>query len=105
MCSQPILVFPDPARPYLVEADNSGYATGAVLSQLHEDEKWHPVVYISKGLSPAECNYDIYDKEMLAIIRTLEQWRHYLEGAQHTVDVLMDHKNVEYFMTTQKLNR
>ena len=105
MCSQPILVFPDPACPYLVEADSSGYATGAVLSQLCEDEKWHPVAYISKGLSPAERNYDIYDKEMLAIIHALEQWCHYLEGAQHTVDILTDHKNLEYFMTMQNLNQ
>ena len=53
----------------------------------------------------AEHNYDIYDKEMLAIIRALEQWRHYLEGAKHPVQILTDHKNLEYFMTTQKLNR
>jgi len=58
-----------------------GYATGAVLSQMHDDNKWHPVAYISKSLSPAERNYDIYDKEMLAVMCVLEQWHHYLEGA------------------------
>jgi len=78
---------------------------GAVLSQMHDDDKWHPVTYISKSLSPAERNYDIYDKEMLATIHALEQWCHYLEGAKHLVQILTDHKNLEYFMTTQKLNR
>jgi len=105
ICSAPILVFPDPDRAYLVEADSSGYATGAVLSQMRDDDRWHPVAFISKGLSPAERNYNICDKEMLAIIRALEQWRHYLEGAKHPVQVLTDHKNLEYFMTSQKLNR
>src|SRR5882762_9876314 len=105
ICSAPVLVFPDPDRAYLVEADSSGYATGAVLSQMREDDKWHPVAFISKSLSPAERNYNICDKEMLAIIRALEQWRHYLEGAKHPVQVLTDHKNLEYFMAAQKLNR
>src|SRR6266404_754636 len=105
LCSSPVLVFPDPTRPYLVEADSSSYATGAVLSQMRDDDKWHPVAYISKSLSPAERNYDIYDKEMLAVIRALQQWRHYLEGATHPVQILTDHKNLEYFMTAQKLNR
>jgi len=105
LCSKPILVFPTEDRAFLVEADSSGYATGAVLSQMCEDDKWHPVVYISKSLSPAECNYDICNKEMLAVIHMLEQWHHYLEGAKHPVQILTDHKNLEYFMTTQKLNR
>src|SRR5713101_3406497 len=51
--------------------------TGAVLSQMRDDDKWHPVAYPSKGLSSAECNYDIYDKEMLAVIHALEAWCHY----------------------------
>jgi RNase H-like domain found in reverse transcriptase len=51
-----------------VEADASGYATGAVLSQLQEDGKWHLVGFLSKSLSEAERNYDIYDKELMAII-------------------------------------
>src|SRR5882762_9081449 len=81
------------------------HATGAVLSQMRDDDKWHPVAYISKSLNPAEPNYDIYDKEMFAVMRALEQWSHYLEGATHPVQVLTDHKNLEYFMTAQKLNR
>jgi len=72
---------------------------------MRNDDKWHPVAYISKSLSPAERNYDIYDKEMLAVICALEQWHHYLEGTKYPVQILTDHKNLEYFMTAQKLNR
>ena len=52
-----------------------------------------------------ERNYKIHDKEMLAIIRALEEWRHFLEGATHPVEIWTDHKNLEYFMTAKKLNR
>jgi len=52
-----------------------------------------------------EWNYEIHDKEMLAIIRALEEWRHFLEEAQHLVEIWTDHKNLEYFMTAKKLNR
>jgi len=57
---------------------------GVVLSQLSaEDDKWHPVAYFSKSLSKTERNYEIHDKEMLAIIQALEEWQHFLEGAPH----------------------
>ena len=70
-----------------------------------EDGKWHPVAFLSKSLSPVERNYEIHDKEMLAIVRALEEWRHFLEGVEHQVKIWMDHKNLEYFMTTKKLNQ
>ena len=103
--SSPILVFPDDNKPYKLEADSSDFATGAVLSQEGEDGKWHPVAFLSKSLSSVERNYDIHDKEMLAIIRALEEWRHYLEGTKHKFEIWTDHKNLEYFMTAKKLNR
>jgi len=62
------------------------------------------VAFYSKFLSSVEQNYEIYDKEMLAIIRTLEEWRHFLEEATHLVEIWTDHKNLEYFMTAKKLN-
>ena len=62
------------------------------------------MAFYSKSLSPVEQNYEIHDKEMLAIIRALEEWRHFLEGARHPVEIWMDHKNLEYFMTAKKLN-
>ena len=70
-----ILVSPDNALPFGIEADSSDFTIGAVLSQLSaEDDKWHPVTYLSKVLSPVERNYKIHDKEMLAIIRALQEW-------------------------------
>jgi hypothetical protein len=71
--SFPILVFPDNYKPYKLEANSSNYATGAVLSQEGSDGKWHSIAYLSKSLSEVERNYEIHDKEMLAIIRALEE--------------------------------
>jgi len=102
----PVLVSPQDSEPFQVEADSSDFATGAVLSQQSTtDGKWHPVVFYSKSLSSMERNYEIHNKEMLAIIRALEEWRHFLEGATHLIEIWTDHKNLEYFMTAKKLNR
>ena len=104
--SAPVLILPDESRPYRLKADSSEFATGAVLLQeSSEDGKWHPVAFYSKSLSPVERNYEIHDKELLAIIRALEEWRHFLEGAEHPVEIWTDHKNLEYFRSAQKLNR
>jgi len=101
----PVLVSPQDSEPFRIEADSSDFASRAILSQqLPREEKWHPVAFYSKFLSPVERNYEIHDKEMLAIIRALEEWRHFLEGAQHPVEIWTDHKNLEYFMTAKKLN-
>ena len=104
--SAPILALPDNSRPYRVEADSLDFATGAVLSQQNsEEDKWHPVAFLSKSLSPVEQNYEIHDKEMLAIVQALEEWRHFLEGAEHQFEIWTDHKNLEYFMMAKKLNQ
>jgi len=67
--SAPVLISPNLTKPFRIEADSSDFATGAVLSQISsEDEKWHLVAFLSKSLSPIEWNYEIHDKEMLAII-------------------------------------
>ena len=103
--STPILVFPREDKPFLLEADASDFATGAVLSQEGSDGKLHPVGYMSRSLSAVERNYEIHDKEMLAIMRGLEEWRHFLEGAKCKFEIITDHKNLEYFRSAQKLNR
>jgi len=101
-----VLMSPQDSEPFWVEADSSDFTTGAVLSQQSTaDRKWHPVAFYSKSLSSMERNYEIHDKEMLAIICVLEEWRHFLEGATHPVEIWTDHKNLEYFMTAKKLNR
>ena len=65
----------------------------------------HPVAFFSRKLTPAECNYEIYDKELLAIVNCLEQWRPELEGTELPIQILIDHKALEYFMTSKKLTR
>ena len=105
MTSQLVLISPDNSLPFCVEADSSDFVTGAVLSQQSkEDGKWHPIAFYSKSLNAVERNYKIHDKEMLAIIRSFEEWCHFLEGAWHQFEVWTDHKNLEYFCTAKKLN-
>ena len=103
--TEPILAIPDIDREMRVEADASDYAMGGVLSTKCEDGKQRPVAFISKSLNATEQNYKIHDKEMLAVIRCLEAWRHYLEGAKLEFEIWTDHKNLQYFMMNQKLNR
>jgi len=102
--TKPILAAPDLDKEFRVEANASNYATG-VLSMKCSDEMWRPVAFISKSLSDTKRNYEIHDKEMLAVIRCLEAWRHFLEGAAIKFEIWTDHKNLKYFMKAQKLNR
>jgi hypothetical protein len=69
-----VLILPDEFRPYRLKANSSDFASGAVLSQVGSNEKWQPVTFYSKSLSPVQRNYEIHDKEMLAIIQALEEW-------------------------------
>jgi len=69
-----------------------------------EDEKWKLVAFLSKSLNKTKRNYKIHDKKMLAVIKRLENWQHLLEGAKYKFKVWTNHKNLEYFMKTQKLN-
>ncbi|KAH0602480.1 uncharacterized protein H6S33_008819, partial [Morchella sextelata] len=101
----PILTHFDPEKEITVETDASDYVSAGVLSQYDDNGILRPVAYFSKKHSPAECNYEIYDKELLAIIRSFEEWRPELEGAAHPIAVISDHKNLEYFMRTKQLNR
>ena len=102
--SAPSLAMPTDADPYRVETDGSGIGIGAILSQKH-DGIWHPVAFISRSLNDAERNYHAADLEMLAIIFALTEWRHYLLDATHPVEILTDHKNLEFFRKPQDLSR
>jgi transposase InsO family protein len=104
ICSEPVLTIPVDNAPYRLEADSSDYASGAVLSQKVND-KWHPIAYMSKALNETERNYEIYDKEMLAIMTALDEWRQYLMGASEVFEIWTDHQNLQYFRKPQKLNR
>ena len=95
----------DHTRPFQIETDASKYATGAVLTQLDSNGDRHPISFISKTLSPTKQNYEIYDQELLAIIRALEEWCHYIQGSAHTKIILSDHENLTYYREAKKLNR
>ena len=101
---QPVLVALDLDKEMRIEADMSEYAIGGVLSIKCENEKWRPIVFISKLLNEAERNYKIHNREMLAIVRCLDKWRYLLEGAQNKFEIWSNHKNLEYFISSQKLN-
>ena len=100
----PILRHFDPDKEVIMHTDASGFAISGIVSQLHEG-RLHPVAFWSRKCSPAECNYDTHDREMLAIVCAMRHWRHYVEGAKHQVKVYADHKNLEYFMSTKILTR
>jgi len=101
----PVSVSPQELDTFWIEVNSSDFVTGAVLSQqLMIDGKWHPIAFHSKSLFSVEQNYKIHNKEMLAIVCILEEWRYFLEGATHLVEIWTNHKNLEYFMTAKKLN-
>jgi len=87
----------------IVETDAPDYALAAILSIMTKDNEIHPVAFHSRTFSAPELNYDIYDKELLAIFEAFKIWRHYLEGSTSPIDVITDHKNLEYFLTTKVL--
>uniref|UniRef100_A0AAQ4QDM9 Gypsy retrotransposon integrase-like protein 1 n=1 Tax=Gasterosteus aculeatus aculeatus TaxID=481459 RepID=A0AAQ4QDM9_GASAC len=104
-CSAPILTHADPKLQFIVEVDASDLGVGAVLSQRSAvDNKVHPCAFFSRKLSPAERNYDVGNRELLAIKLALEEWRHWLEGTEHPFLVWTDHRNLEYIRSAKRLN-
>ncbi len=103
--SAPILHHPDPSIPFVVEVDASNTGIGAVLSQRQGNPaKMFPCAFYSRKLSSAERNYDVGNRELLAMKAAIEEWRHWLEGAEHPFTVLTDHKNLEYLRSAKRLN-
>ncbi|KIK13956.1 hypothetical protein PISMIDRAFT_17634 [Pisolithus microcarpus 441] len=102
--SAPILTFPDQDRKFCLETDASDFATGAVLSVEAPDGLWHPVAYYSHSMTPPKRNYQVFDKEMLAIIQALETWRHYLKATPYEFEIWTDHSNLQYFKMAQNLD-
>ncbi|SJL18615.1 uncharacterized protein ARMOST_22212 [Armillaria ostoyae] len=104
MAEDVILTILNREGKFHVEADASNGAIGAVLSQ-QQDGRWHPIAFMSKALTATERNYEIYDKELLAIMLALSEWRHYLMGTLEDIEIWTDHQNLQYFCKPQKLNR
>lgn len=100
----PILVQPNPSLQFIVEVDASDSGVGAVLSQrTGPDQKLHPCAFFSRRLSPAERNYDVGNRELLAVKLALEEWRHWLEGSEQPFIVWTDHKNLAYIQSAKRL--
>jgi hypothetical protein len=99
----PLLAQWDPDRETILETDSSGYVVGGSLSQRDDNGLLHPVAFFSKKNVPAECNYPIHDKELLAIIRCLEHWDPELRSVA-SFEILTDHLNLQYFMKKQQLS-
>jgi len=103
--SAPILTHWIPDAQLIVETDASDYALTAILSIVNEDNEVYLVAFHSRTFTAVELNYDTHDKELLAIFEAFKIWRHYLEGPAYPIDVVTDHKNIEYFSTTKVLTQ
>ncbi|CAI7798028.1 unnamed protein product [Closterium sp. NIES-53] len=102
LTSAPVLILPDTEKDYVIEADASDQAVGAVLMQ-DQGKGLQPIAYLSKKLHGAELNYPIHDKEALAIITACKTWRCYLKGRKTTV--YTDHCRLKYLKTQPTLSR
>jgi len=101
----PALSHYDHEREVIIVTVASDYVSAGVLSQRDDEGVLHPVANFSKKHSPAECNYDIYDKELMVNTEALEEWRPECDGAAYPLQLITDHKNLECFMTKKRLNR
>ena len=100
----PILAHYDTKKAVIIKTDASKYITAGIISQIEDDGFLRPIAFRSKSMSKSECNYDAHDKELLAIILALEDWRRYVKGSRQRAKILRDHKNLVPFMTKKKLN-
>ena len=93
-----------PGSPLIIETDTSDYALATILSMVSlTDNEVHPIAFHSRTFMPPELNYNVHDKELLAIFEAFKIWHHYLKGSPTPIDMVMDHKNLEYFSTTKLL--
>jgi len=92
-----------PDAQLVVETNASDYALAAILSIMTKDNEIHPIAFHSRTFSAPELNYDVHDKELLVIFKAFKMWRYCLEGSALPIDVVTDHKNLEYFLTTKVL--
>jgi len=101
--SAPILTYWISDTQLIIETNALDYALAAILSIVNEENKVHLVAFHSYTFTTAELNYNMYDKELLAIFEAFKIWQHYLEGPAYPINVVIDYKNLEYFFTTKVL--
>jgi len=115
MCKKPVLLQPDFTKCFYLQTDTSAYGVGTILSQAadacntlpakNSKPKLHPLAYYSAMFLPAERNYNIYERELLAMMKALTHWRHYLGWTKHPFIILTDHANLQYWKAPKNLNR
>ena len=111
MCQRPILRQPQYDKPFYLATDASAYGVGAVLLQEGElnsrtnKPTQHPIAYYSATFTPTERNYDIYERELLAVLKALKHWRPHLAATEIPVTVLTDHANLTFWKNPQNVNR
>ena len=101
----PVLTHWMPDTQITVETDTTNYALAAILSITTPSGKLHPIAFHSQTFKTPECNYNVHDKELLMIVEAFTCWRHYLEGSGTPINVVADHRNLQYFSTTKILTR
>jgi hypothetical protein len=99
-----VLAHPDPSKQYIITTDASGFAYAGVLSQDQADGTRRPIAYLSRKMNDAERRYPTHDKELLAIVRSVEHWRWYLEGSEHPILLLSDHRSLQHLNSQPHLN-
>jgi hypothetical protein len=102
--SEAILQYFNTTRAITIETDALDYAISAIYSQLDNANILYPLGYFSRKLKSAELNYNIHDKELLAIVDALDKWSIYCKSILHMIMILFDHKNLKYWQTKQDLN-
>ena len=111
MCRKPILRQPDYTKPFFLATDASFYSMGAILSQEGETNPQtnkimrHPIAYYSATFTPTKRNYDIFEGELLALMKALHHWRPHIAATKTPVTVLTDHANLTYWKTPRKVNQ
>ena len=98
-------MMPDHTRPLQIQVNSSLFATGGILTQMDTNGDHHPRAYLSKSLTKEQRNYNTGDRELFAIVHTLKEWQHYIQGSGHTTTVLSDHDNLRHFKVLQTIGR
>src|SRR5712675_2092182 len=112
MCSKPVLTQPQYDKPFIVHTDASAYGVGAILLQEGDinpqkpsKPRLHPIAYYSATFTPTERNYDIYEQELLAVLKALQNWRPHLAWTLHPFTLVTDHANLTFWKHPRKVNR